>query len=112
MAPGGGGGALVTSGRRHKGRNGSIKACVEAHTEANGFFVFMWSNSLSNRYTNNAAECKMCVPSVWLESRAQSAQSAMRRTPSAFTYAVMGSGSARRLVTPSRVAVNLTWMGG
>eukprot|EP00964_Phaeocystis_antarctica_P164500 scaffold142748_cov118-Phaeocystis_antarctica.AAC.1 len=45
-------------------------------------------------------------PRVWC------AQLAMRRTPSVLTYAVTGSGSARRWVMPSSVAVYLTWRGG
>ena len=110
IAPGGGGGALISSGRkcpRHRGINGNIGVCV---LKAKGRYTFTYTG-VTRCYSHSSPspfdDTKCCVcPRVWR------AQLAMRRTPSVLTYAVTGSGSARRMVTPSRVAVYLTCRGG
>ena len=110
IAPGGGGGALVSSGRKcpkHRGINGNIGVCV---LKAKGRYTFTYTG-VTRCYSHSSPspfdDTKCCVcPRVWR------AQLAMRRTPSVLTYAVTGSGSARRMVTPSRVAVYLTCRGG
>ena len=117
IAPGGGGGALISSGRkcpRHRGINGNIGVCVDdphcTTLKAKGRYTYTYTGVTwyySHSSPNPFDDTKCCVcPRVWR------AQLVMRRTPSASTYAVTGSGSARRWVTPSRVAVYLTWRGG
>ena len=49
---------------------------------------------------------------AWLQSVSHHPHAAGRRASSQLTYAVTGSGSARRVVTPASVAVYATWIGG
>ena len=67
-----------------------------------------------SRWRTRVAACE-CAHTVWRARCAASRRGAVcahaegRRTSSAWRYAETGSGSARRAVTPSRVARYLTW---
>ena len=100
IAPGGGGGALISSGRkcpRHRGINGNIGVCVgDQHCttlKAKGRYThtytgvkWCYSHSSSNPF--NDTKCCVC-PRVWR------AQLAMRRTPSVLTYMPSRARAAR-----------------